>query len=669
MKLKYSLTILICYFSILCFAQKERVTSIYLKHDELNTSLIEERCYDNQDRLVKTTTYRYNPYRSKCLADSVWSYDTKFYEYNESGDLICETEYSKDKLDKKRVKVTDSKSSITKEYRYITESKRKNGLEIKETRIDTSILEWIKFNKGKVTEKRVYPKPLDQSKYVQENWTYKGSFLQQYSIENFYSESIKKHNYTVLEYEKMTIYYRADLDSIPDRIEFSKYQDNIFEKRRIYNFDLEGRVVEELEFDEEENPDYSIHSRYYYFGKYEYGYSCRSRKKMDVDISNMDCDGLEFNSQPLDYNWEMYTIDTSYVYENHEKRIDYAKYEQTKDYVIGYENEDLEESFVYLYKNRDSILYSNVIFREEKQEYDKEKKIFRSIVYGQEKPSSCQFSYGKTLETITDSLRKTKTQIIYSTLTSDTPHPIEEKSILDWATDRPIRKIEYVVPTNKISRITVYGYNSNGDLISEKDSVVTIQKRKEIQHEYYKAGLRKSTKTSVKGNYDVQENFEYAPDGNLKKSEKITTYKNGEKYGEIVLYYSNIPNCRIHDLSGAQYVININNLDKPAKFRDSSIVRYDPQSKIIEERRYSKTKLVDGYFDEYNERGQLTRSYNNERRLDVHLIYDSIGRLVEKEIYRPGVNPILENHEVYIHNFLPLKLETYKNLSIKKMSN
>lgn len=667
MKLKYSLTILICYFSILCFAQKERITSIYLKHDELNTSLLEERYYDKQDRLVKTTTYRYYPYKRKCSADSAWSYDTKVYEYNESGELISETEYSKNWLYKKRVKVTDSKSSITKEYKYTTEVKHKDGLEIKETRVDTTVLEWIKFNKGKVTEKRVYPNPLlNPLKYVQENWTYKGSFLKQYSIENFYSESIKKQNYSVSENEKITIYYRPDLDSIPERIEFSEYQDNQFKKNTIFNFDLEGRVVEEIDLDEDQKPDYNNYTRYYYFGKNEYAHSCRSTEKMDEDISEMDCGGIELGYKTLDYEWVMYSFDTSYNHINHERNFEYAVYEQTKNYVIGYE--DIEESFVYLNKRKDSILYANTIIREEKEEYDKANKVYRSVVYGQENSDNCKNSYGKIMETVTDSLRKSKTRITYHTSTAETPHPIEDKYILDWATGREIRKIEYVPSTGKVYRFAVYGYDSKGNLISENDSITLYKNKKYIKYEYDNAGLLKSRNTIIKNFTETQEYFEYARNGNLKNIKKIM-YENGHKDCDIIIYDSTNALCRIDDLNGAQCRIEIRHLEKTVKDRDSTIIRYNPQLKIEEKRIYKKHKLVDGFFDEFNERGQLTRSYNNEAGLDVYLIYDSTGRLVEKKTYKPGIKPYLMNHEVYIHNFLPGKLETYKNLSINKKYN
>ncbi|MBO9703646.1 MAG: hypothetical protein J7604_25805 [Sporocytophaga sp.] len=90
----------------------------------------------------------------------------------------------------------------------------------------------------------------------------------------------------------------------------------------------------------------------------------------------------------------------------------------------------------------------------------------------------------------------------------------------------------------------------------------------------------------------------------------------------------------------------------------------------MQKRGYDKTKLIKGFFDEYNERGQLTRSYNRDLYLDVHLFYDNVGRLLEKKTYKlTDKAAYLSRHEVYTHNFLPAKPNYYKNFSINYKSN
>ncbi|MBO9703687.1 MAG: hypothetical protein J7604_26010 [Sporocytophaga sp.] len=665
MKLKYILIFLFCFSSNLIFGQKERVTSIYLKHNNLNTSLIEERSYDHQYRLVRVVKYHYNSYGQNCL-DSAYYHETTTYEYDVNGELVNESKYHGDKLYRQIVKLNDHNSSITKRINYFTERESKNGKIVNTPKTNTAILEWVKFEKGKITEKRVYPDPDNSTRYLQENWTYKGPRLQQYTIQNQLSDGIFKSDYLISSNEKMTINYRVDRDSMPERIEIShQYDEADPHINSIEHFDLEGRLVEKEEFGR--YLSYTTHERYYY-EKDRYGYSNRTFRIMDEQIDDMSCGDIEVGHKPSDYEWIIYNIDTSYSIINREKNFDYPVFEHSKYYTIGYK--DPEESFSYIYKNKDSILFSNTILREEKQEYDKEKKVLRLITYGQETDNSCKHSYGKILETVIDSLKKTKTRIIYHNPEYDKRHLIETKYILDWSTEKDIRKEEYSPFTGKINLITVYGYNKNGELISEKDSIATNQKRRTVQHEYM-AGRLKSSKTNIKDKSDILEQFEYAPDGSLKKSEKITTYKkDGEQYGDFTIY----------EPDGSYTKIYISHLQRPSHERDSSVVKYNTKLKVVEERKYSKTILFRGYFDEYNERGQLTRSYNEEKDMDIHLIYNKAGRLVQKKIYRTGDavdlikkkinntdNPyLLRSDEVYIYNFSPAIMETYKHFSVNK---
>ncbi|MBO9703647.1 MAG: hypothetical protein J7604_25810 [Sporocytophaga sp.] len=558
MKLKYILTVLICSVSTFCLSQKEKVTTVYLKYDEFNTALLEERHYDQQDRLIKETKYSYIPSGRKCkIEDSAYYHETKTYEYDENGVLINESVYNKAmRLIKKTVKEYDHKSSVTIRYNFRTTTKREKGVEIEVSKIDTSILESLKFDKGKITEKKVYTDPdFSSKKYIQENWKYKGSFLEQYSIVNFSSKELIKHGYEVPENDKMTIYYRPDLDSIPEKIEIVDCdKDPLLKGKTIYNFDLEGRVAEELSTSGGPHPRYTDKTRYYYGNDpYQYAYATHSYEKVSTNIEEMDCGVVEPGDESLDYNWYIYNYDTAYIHIHKVQKFEYKVYDQDKFYTIGYKNPT--EAFVYLHKNKDSILFQNTITREEKQEYDKEKKILRLLVMGQKSPNSCEYSYEKIMETIIDSLKKTKTRMTYDHTIDEGRHYLHYKHFLDWNTEKEIKKIQYDL-TGKVYLITVNKYNKKGELISEIDSVAAFAPKRNIEHEYDMTGRRKSTKTIIKGYSEELENFEYMSDGTLKKSIKITTYKKDDsKYCDIVIY----------EPDGSHTRINISDLHKPAQ--------------------------------------------------------------------------------------------------------